>query len=113
MERPPWELLVEEGIVTKEELELLSVHNGDRVRLKFLYPNGQIEIVDCIWISIARVDEAEGAIQKEWLIVKQNGKVLWKPLTYLVQIEILRPNEGVRKRAADQLKKASQEGYHS
>jgi len=102
--------LVEVGVLRAEEAGGLEVFPGDFVRLKFALPNGQLEILDGDWLSIESL--AEDGARTEWVIVRVQGKLLWKPLTYLVQVEILKANEEARRKLADDRRKAEFERYH-
>lgn len=102
--------LVEVGVLRAEEAGGLEVFPGDHVRLKFALPNGQLEILDGDWLSIESL--AEDGARTEWVVVRAEGKLLWKPLAYLVQVEILRPNDEARLRLAGDRRKAESDGYH-
>ena len=65
-----------------------TVIEGDRVRLKFLYPNGAIEILDGTWLSATTLGAPENP-SGGWVVVSVNDRVLWKPLSHLVQFEVV------------------------
>lgn len=67
-----------------------TIEEGDRVRLKFLYPNGNTEVMDGMWVARARTPRSGDTL--DWVVVRQGQRVLQKPLQYLIQIEILKPN---------------------
>lgn len=102
--------LVELGVLRAEEAGGLTIYAGDHVRLKFALPNGQVEILDGEWISVECLTEDGG--RKEWVVVRAQGKLLWKPLGYLVQVEVLKPNEEARQKLVGQKRKVEAEGYH-
>ena len=72
-----------------------SVMEGDRVRLKFLYPNGAVEVLDCTWVSATSIGAPENP-SGGWVVVSVDDRLLWKPLSHLIQLEVLEPNEEAR-----------------
>lgn len=72
-----------------------SVEEGDRVRLKFLYPNGTVEVMDGTWIT--RAGTLRSGDTLDWVVIRQGRRVLWKPLQNLIQIEIVQPNAEARR----------------
>lgn len=72
-----------------------SVVEGDRVRLKFLYPNGAMEILDCTWISATNLGPPENP-NAGWVVVSVDDRVIWKPLAHLIQLEVIEANEAAR-----------------
>lgn len=71
------------------------VVEGDRVRLKFLYPNGAMEILDCTWISATNLGPPENP-NAGWVVVSADDRLIWKPLAHLIQLEVIEPNEAAR-----------------
>ncbi|HEV8595482.1 MAG TPA: hypothetical protein VGR51_08140 [Thermoplasmata archaeon] len=71
------------------------VAEGDRVRLKFLYPNGAIEVLECTWIATSSLGAPENP-NGGWVVVSAEERVLWKPLSHLIQLEVLEVNEEAR-----------------
>lgn len=69
---------------------------GDQVRLKFLYPDGTVEILEGEWIAVSRLGPLEDGGERGWVVLRHNGSDLWKPLALLVQIEVLQANEAAR-----------------
>lgn len=72
-----------------------TVMEGDRVRLKFLYPNGAVEILDCTWISATTLGAPENP-NGGWVVVSAGDRVLWKPLNHLIQLEVIEANGEAR-----------------
>ena len=72
-----------------------TVVEGDRVRLKFLYPNGAVEIMECTWLSASSLGAPENP-NGAWAIVSVDDRVFWKPLSHLIQLEVLETNEEAR-----------------
>lgn len=72
-----------------------TVVEGDRVRLKFLYPNGSMEVLDCTWISATNLGPPENP-NAGWVVVSADDRVFWKPLSHMIQLEMLEPNEAAR-----------------
>ena len=68
-----------------------TVAEGDRVRLKFLYPNGAVEILECTWLAASTLGAPENP-HAGWLVVSADDRVLWKPLSHLIQLEVLESN---------------------
>jgi hypothetical protein len=99
--------------VTPEDLRCSSLCSGDVVRLKFLYPNAGIEVLDCIWVSLANLGTDGENPQFNWVVVRAGRNLLWKPLAYLVQIEILALNEGARGEARGLGSRDLDLAYHS
>lgn len=62
---------------------------GDQVRLKFLYPSGEVEIVDATWIGVNSLDPSGEGEGHPWVVFRAGEKTVWKPLSLLVQIEVL------------------------
>lgn len=65
---------------------------GDGVRLKFLYPGGAVEIVDCRWIAVMGLGATGSEALSQWVVIEFEGREIWKPLGYLVQAEVLEEN---------------------
>lgn len=90
-----------------------ALRAGDGVRLKFLYPGGTVEIVDCRWIAIMGLGANGSEALSQWVVIDFEGREIWKPLGYLVQAELL---EGNRDSAADMdpvsARAAGDLGYH-
>ncbi len=59
------------------------------MRLKFLYPNGDLEIVDCTWIAVATLAGSGHESQGQWAVIDFEGREIWKPLGCLIQVEVL------------------------
>lgn len=72
-----------------------TVTEGDRVRLKFLYPNGSIEVLDCTWVAASTLGAPENP-NGGWIVVSVDDRVLWKPLSHLIQLEVLEANAEAR-----------------
>ncbi len=68
---------------------------GDGVRLKFFYPGGEVEILDGLWLGVTNVDFARQGDKPAWVVVSFESRVLWKPLSCLVQIELLSKSTAV------------------
>ncbi len=62
---------------------------GDGVRLKFLYPKGDVEILDATWLGVRNLDSVAGGDHPSWVVVRLGEREVWKPLSLLVQIEVL------------------------
>ncbi len=90
-----------------------ALRAGDGVRLKFLYPGGTVEIVDCRWIAIMGLGANGSEALSQWVVIDFEGREIWKPLCYLVQAEVLEEN---RNPAADtgpvSARPAGDLGYH-
>lgn len=67
---------------------------GDEVRLKFLYPNGELEIIDCTWIALASLAVPGREPQSQWIVVQYEGREIWKPLGCLIQAELIEGGRG-------------------
>lgn len=72
-----------------------TVVEGDRVRLKFLYPNGALEVMDCTWITTTNLGAPENP-NGGWVVVSADDRVMWKPLSHLIQLEVVETNGGAR-----------------
>lgn len=70
-----------------------TLQAGDGVRLKFLYPGGTVEILDCTWIAIVGLGANGSEALSQWVVIDFEGREIWKPLGYLVQAEVLEGNE--------------------
>lgn len=68
---------------------------GDRVRLRFLYPNGALEVMDCTWVTTTSLGAPENP-NGGWVVVSVDDRVMWKPLSHLIQLEVLGTDDGVR-----------------
>ncbi len=66
-----------------------TLRPGDSVRLKFLYPGGAVEIVDCTWIAVVGLGVDGSETTSPWVVIDCDRRRIWKPLGYLVQAEIL------------------------
>ena len=62
---------------------------GDAVRLKFLYPGGTVEILDCTWTALVGLGADGSETLSPWVVIDFEGRQIWKPLAYLVQAELL------------------------
>jgi len=89
------------------------IRPGDEVRLKFLYPGGAVEIIDGTWVAIVGLGANGQEAQSQWIVLRFEEREIWKPLSYLVQAEVLEANQediplpdGIFPREADGL------GYH-
>lgn len=65
---------------------------GDAVRLKFLYPGGAVEILDCTWTALVGLSADGAETVSTWVVIDFEGRQIWKPLAYLVQAELLEPH---------------------
>lgn len=72
-----------------------TVAEGDRVRLKFLYPNGAVEHLECLWIAATTLGAPENP-NGGWVVVSADDRVLWKPLSHLIELEVIEPNDEAR-----------------
>jgi len=72
-----------------------TVVEGDRVRLKFLYPNGSMEMMECTWLSTSTLGAPENP-NGSWVLVSVDDHVFWKPLSHLIQLEVLEANGDAR-----------------
>jgi len=59
--------------------------------LKFLYPGGTVEIVDCTWVTVTSLGVTGVETPTQWVVIRFRGREIWKPLSYLVQVELLAP----------------------
>lgn len=66
-----------------------ALRAGNGVRLKFLYPGGTVEIVDCRWIAIVGLGANGSEALSQWVVIDFEGREIWKPLGYLIQVELL------------------------
>ncbi len=90
-----------------------SLQGGDAVRLKFLYPGGAVEILDCVWIAIVGLGANGSEALSQWVVVDFEGRELWKPLGYLVQAEVLEVSRGPPTRRDRDLSSPTGDlGYH-
>jgi len=87
--------LIESDAKPVRSSEANTVIEGDRVRLKFLYPNGAIEVLDGTWLSASTLGAPENP-NGAWVVVSVDDRVLWKPLSHLIQLEVLEANEVAR-----------------
>ncbi len=62
------------------------------MRLKFLYPNGDVEILDCTWVAVATLTPNGQEAQAQWVVVHFEGREIWKPLGCLIQAEVIGQN---------------------
>jgi hypothetical protein len=69
-----------------------ALRAGDGVRLKFLYPGGAVEIIDCRWIAVVGLGPNGFEATSHWVVIDFNGREIWKPLGYLAQAELLQGN---------------------
>ncbi len=99
--------------LTAEEVKRTTLRPGDSVRLKFLYPNAGVEILDCVWICLACLGADGENPQYNWGVVKKEGDILWKSLAYLVQIEIMMPNDEARRGPEGRGPRPMETAYHS
>ncbi len=102
--------LVETGVLSADETDGVTLVAGDHVRLKFALPNGQVEILDGDWISVETLPEDGPGTA--WIVVRAQGKLIWKPIAYLVQVEVLEPNEDARRQILGEEPTAGVDGYH-
>jgi hypothetical protein len=72
-----------------------TVVEGDRVRLKFLYPNGAMEVLEGTWIAATSLGAPENP-NSGWVVVSADEKAIWKPLLHLIQLEVVEANEEAR-----------------
>lgn len=81
-----------------------SIVEGDRVRLRFLYGNGTMEVLDATWVAARTLGAPENP-NAGWVVVSADGKVIWKPLLHLIQLEVIEANEEARvaRRAGEDL----------
>ena len=70
-----------------------ALRPGDAVRLKFLYPGGAVEIVDCTWIAVTGLGVEGSETANPWVVIDFEGRRIWKPLGYLVQAELLEESQ--------------------
>lgn len=70
-----------------------ALREGDEVRLKFSYPGGDVEIMDCKWIAIVSLGASDRETQSQWVVVDFQGREIWKPLGCLIQAELLEENQ--------------------
>lgn len=90
-----------------------TLRAGDGVRLKFLYPGGTVEILDCTWIAIVGLGASGSELLSPWVVIDFEGREIWKPLSYLVQAEILEENPAPSAHPDEGVPRASGEfGYH-
>ncbi len=59
------------------------------MRLKFLYPGGSVEVLDCGWVAIVGLGANDSEALSQWVVIDFEGREIWKPLGYLVQAEVL------------------------
>lgn len=59
------------------------------MRLKFLYPGGAVEILDCTWLALVALGADGTEATSPWVVIEFEGRRIWKPLGYLVQAELL------------------------
>ncbi len=90
-----------------------ALRAGDGVRLKFLYPGGTVEIVDCRWIALMGLGANGSEALSQWVVIDFEGREIWKPLGYLVQAELLEENRDPAVEADPvSARVASDLGYH-
>lgn len=90
-----------------------ALRAGDRVRLKFLYPGGTVEIVDCRWIAIMGLGANGSEALSQWVVIEFEGREIWKPLGYLVQAEVLEENREPATHTQETFaREAADLGYH-
>ena len=90
-----------------------ALRAGDRVRLKFLYPGGAVEIVDCRWTAIMGLGANGSEVQSQWVVIDFEGREIWKPLGYLVQAELLEENRDPATHTQDTFAQGAADfGYH-
>lgn len=65
------------------------------MRLKFMYPGGAVEILDCKWVAIVGLGVEGSETTSPWVVIEFEGRKIWKPLAYLVQAEVLAEHEQV------------------
>ncbi len=80
--------------VIKAKFDNPALHIGDQVRLKFLYPAGDVEIVDGIWLGVSNLDPTGEGESHPWVVVQVGERMTWKPLPLVVQIEVLSKGTG-------------------
>lgn len=76
-------------------VDAASVVEGDRVRLKFLYPNGALEVMECTWMSATNLGAPENP-NGAWVVLGVDDRVIMKPLSHLIELEVLEANEEAR-----------------
>lgn len=59
--------------------------------MKFLYPGGNVEIIDCTWVTVTSLGAAGVETPTQWVVIRFQGRDIWKPLSSLVQVELLAP----------------------
>ena len=70
-----------------------TLRAGDGVRLKFVYPGGAVEILDCTWIALVGLGATGSEALSQWVVIEFRGRKIWKPLGHLVQAEVLEDND--------------------
>ncbi len=81
--------------------------------MKFLYPGGQLEIIDCTWIAIVPLGASGNDVQSPWIVLRFEGREIWKPLGYLVQAEVLEANPDRSSSPEELFTRATEDlGYH-
>ena len=90
-----------------------TLRTGDGVRLKFVYPGGAVEILDCTWIAVVGLGANGSEALSQWVVVGFQGRKIWKSLGYLVQAEVLEDNNAPVVPTNGGIPKATEDlGYH-
>jgi hypothetical protein len=90
-----------------------SLQAGDDVRLKFLYPGGAVEILDCSWVAIVGLGANGSEALSQWVVIEVEGREIWKPLAYLAQAEVLQENREPATHARERFaREVGDLGYH-
>ena len=90
-----------------------SLQSGDDVRLKFLYPGGAVEILDCTWIAVVGLGANGLESLSQWVVIECEGREIWKPLAYLAQAEVLQENREPATHAQEKFaREVGDLGYH-
>ncbi len=87
--------MIESDVRVARTTDANTIVEGDRVRLKFLYPNGAVEILECLWISATTLGAPENP-NGGWVVVSADDRVMWKPLSHLIQLEVIEANDEAR-----------------
>jgi len=90
-----------------------SLQSGDDVRLKFLYPGGAVEILDCTWIAVVGLGANGLESLSQWVVIECEGREIWKPLAYLAQADVLQENRQPATHAQEKFaREVGDLGYH-
>ena len=98
-------ILKEAKILDERLLDKMDIYPGDRVRLRFYYPNNGFEELTGHFLGFYTLWEGpEGGGDLNLVVrVVRDGKptVLYKDRAYLEEFEVLEPNMDVRDRIKD------------